>query len=52
MKVILDSFKDSAHVLAEGFKVNGEKYTVIKSDDRSLWSKKVKSKKIVRIARN
>jgi len=42
MKIILDSFNSSKHVLEEGFKVNGEKYTVIKSDDRSLWSKKVR----------
>jgi len=41
MKVILESFQNSAHVLAEGFKVDGEKYTVINSNDRSLWAKKV-----------
>jgi len=41
MKIILESFQKSDHVLAEGFKVDGEKYTVIKSNDRSLWAKKV-----------
>jgi hypothetical protein len=41
MNVILDAFKDSAHVFAEGFKVNGEKFTVINATDRSLWAKKV-----------
>jgi profilin len=40
MTVILDAFKDSGHVFAEGFKVNGEKFTVINVTDRSLWAKK------------
>lgn len=40
MKVIIESFQNSAHVLAEGFRVDGEKFTVINSNDRSLWAKK------------
>ena len=41
MKTIVDSFGNHSHILAEGIKVNGEKYTVIKTSDTSLWTKKV-----------
>jgi hypothetical protein len=42
MKVIIDAYKDSGHVLAEGFKVNGEKYTVLKVEEHSIYAKKVR----------
>jgi hypothetical protein len=41
MKVIVDSFEDQSHVFAEGFKVNGHKYTCIRADDSNLIGKKV-----------
>jgi hypothetical protein len=42
MKVIIDAYTDSGHVLAEGFKVNGVKYTVLKVEDNSIYAKQVR----------
>jgi hypothetical protein len=42
MKVIIDAYADSAHVLAEGFKVNGVKYTVLKVEENSIYAKQVR----------
>jgi len=47
MTVILDALKDSSHIFAEGFKVNGEKFTVINATDRSVWAKKGKQGMII-----
>lgn len=41
MKIILDAYTNSGHVLAEGFKVNGTKYTVLKVDGDSIYAKQV-----------
>jgi hypothetical protein len=44
MEVIVKSFQTADHVLAEGFKVNNEKYTVIKpptTEERVLMGRKV-----------
>jgi hypothetical protein len=41
MKTIIAAYKDSGHVLAEGFKVNGVKYTVLKVDGDSIYAKQV-----------
>lgn len=46
MKVIVDSFKDPGHVQKEGAKVNGQKYTFIRGDARTLLLKKVPSRRI------
>jgi len=47
MKVIIDAYTDSGHVLAEGFKVNGVKYTVLKVEDNSLYAKQGKNGMII-----
>jgi Profilin len=41
MKVIIDSFEDPLPVQGEGFKINGQKYTYIRSDETTLMGKKV-----------
>ena len=43
MQIIVDSFQNHSRVLAEGFRVNGEKYTVINTSDTSLWAKQVQT---------
>ena len=40
MAIIVAAFKNSDQVFAEGFKVDGEKYTVINANENSLWGKK------------
>jgi Profilin len=37
----VQSFENHDHVFAEGFKVNGTKYTCIRSDESTLMGKKV-----------
>ena len=50
MKVIVAAFKSPDSVYANGFHVNGEKYSVIRAEagGDSIWAKKV----VIRRARN
>jgi len=42
MNVIVDSLNDQSKIFGTGFKVNGDKYTVIRADDTTLLGKKGK----------
>ena len=41
MDVIVNSFDNADNIHAAGFKINNEKYTVVRTDDQVLMGRKV-----------
>lgn len=47
MDVVVGALNDQSQIFGTGFKVDGEKYTVIRADDSSLLGKKVRFSKLL-----